>query len=145
MFEIIDISSGAVVIIFVVVVVIFRGRITDSLDKRYFTRRWAKLTKLCVDRKLWYQAIIDADELLDEALKQRHFKGKTTGERLVSAQHYFSSNDTVWFSHKLKNKITEQDHKKLNKKETLEALASFKLALKDLGALSSDRRTKAKS
>jgi hypothetical protein len=134
-----------VVIIFVVVVVIFRGRITDSLDKRYFTRRWAKLTKLCVDRKLWYQAIIDADELLDEALKQRHFKGKTTGERLVSAQHYFSSNDTVWFSHKLKNKITEQDHKKLNKKETLEALASFKLALKDLGALSSDRRTKAKS
>lgn len=145
MYRVIDIIGGCLVVLILVITILLHGRIKTTLDRRYFQRRWAKLTKLCVDRKLWYQAIIDADELLDEALKQLRFKGKTTGERLVSAQHFFTSNDAIWFSHKLKNKITEQNFKKLSKKETLEALASFKMALKDLGALGIDRKTKTKS
>jgi hypothetical protein len=146
MYNIIDLASGALLVVVLVVVVAFRGRVTANtkLDSRYFQVRWTRLQKLCSDKKMWYQAIIDADALLDEALKQRHFRGKTTGERLVSAQHYFSSNDALWLSHKLKNKIKDSDLKKPNKKETLRALAAFRLALTDLGALKADRKTKSR-
>ncbi|MEI9914272.1 MAG: hypothetical protein WDN66_04860 [Candidatus Saccharibacteria bacterium] len=44
---------------------------STSLDKRYFQRRWVRLQKLCSDKKLWYKAIVDADELLDEALETK--------------------------------------------------------------------------
>ncbi len=142
--RIIDIIGGVLIGIVVVIAVVLNKRSHGnySLDKRYFQRRWTKLQKLCSDRKLWYKAIVDADNLLDEALKRKHFKGKSTGERLVSAQHYFSSNDSLWFSHKLKNRIEEEDLRKLTKQQTLDALASFKLALTDIEALSSKRKGK---
>jgi hypothetical protein len=111
-----------------------------KLDCHYYQTKWKNLQKLCSNKKLWYQAIIDADELLDEALKSRRFHGKTTGERLVSAQRIFSNNDGVWFGHKLKKRIAEENYKRLNKGDTIEALSGFRQALKDLGALKSDTK-----
>jgi hypothetical protein len=108
-----------------------------KLNVDYFTAEWAALQKSCATRKTWPQAIIDADNLLDEALKQARYKGKTTGERLVAAQHVLTSNDTVWAGHKLRNRIeqAEVDVRKLKKNDMLVALAGFREALRDLGAL----------
>lgn len=147
MFNILDIAAGALIFIVMLVIVILHKRITynNALNVIYFKNRWRKLQKLCANRKLWYKAIVDADELVDEALKQRHFKGKTPGERMVSAQRYFTANDSLWLSHKLKNRIKEDGYRKLGKKQTLEALASFRLALKDLGALGEERKSKSKT
>lgn len=142
MYNAIDIASGSAIFVIAVVGIILGNRRHVPLDKKYFQRRWNRLQKLCSDKKLWYKAIVDADELLDEALIKSNFKGKTTGERLVSAQHYFSANDAVWFSHKLKNKITDDNLKKLSKKQTLEALGAVRLALSDLGALKEAKREK---
>lgn len=107
------------------------------LDAQYFTGRWKELQKNCATRKTWPQAIIDADELLDEALKKARYKGKTTGERLVAAQRELTSNDTVWVGHKLRNRIEqgEIDVRKLKKNDIVFALAGFREALRDLGAL----------
>ena len=69
-----------------------------------YAARWKSLQKLLADKKTWKDAVIEADKLLDNALKQRHYKGKTMGERLVSAQHELTKNDMVWYSHKLSNK-----------------------------------------
>ena len=99
------------------------------------TERWQTLQKHCADKKTWHLAITDADRLLDDVLKRRLYKGKTTGERLVSAQHDFSNNESLWFGHKLYNRIQDDDFKKLSKQDTLEALGGFRQALKDLGAL----------
>ncbi len=99
------------------------------------TVRWQAIQKLCSNKKEWYLAIIEADRLLDDVLKRRHYKGKTTGERLVSAQHDFTNNESLWFGHKLYNRIHDEDLKKLRKQDTLEALGGFRQALKDLGAL----------
>lgn len=104
-----------------------------NIDK--FQQRWQDLQKHCATRKTWPEAIIAADDLLCEALKKRGYKGKTTGERLVAAQHDLSANEEVWFGHKLRNKITEIDVRKLKKQDILEALAGFRQALRDLGAL----------
>ena len=122
----------------VLMTVIFLTSRNKKLDSSYFSKRWSILQKQCSNKKLWHLAIIDADKLLDEALKQRHFKGKTTGERLVSAQRDLSSNDSVWFGHKLKNKLTDNSKQPLTKRDTLAALAGFRQALKDLGAFLSD-------
>ena len=106
-----------------------------KLPKAVYIERWRELQKNCADKKTWPLAIIDADNLLDKALRARKYKGKTTGERLVAAQHSLSSNDGVWFGHKLRNKIVHEEARKLRKQDVLEALNGFRQALKDLGAL----------
>lgn len=100
-----------------------------------FTRRWRDLQKMCGDTKTWPLAIIDADKLLDEALKKSRFKGKTMGERLVTAQRTLTNNDGVWFAHKLRNKIVHEHYDNLRERDVKDALIGFRQALKDLGAL----------
>jgi hypothetical protein len=113
----------------------FLHRKPRQLKPAKYTDRWKELQSLCVSRKSWPQAIIEADNLLDEALKKARYKGKTTGERLVAAQHTLTSNDTVWFGHKLRKTISGEDVRKLKKSDVLEALGGFRQALRDLGAL----------
>jgi len=101
----------------------------------YFKSRWQEAQKLCGREDTWALAIINADKLVEEALKKRKYKGKTMGEKLVSAQHDITNNDAVWFAHKLRNKLVADEIKKLKKKDVLTALIGFREALKDLGAL----------
>lgn len=111
-----------------------------KLNVTRYTERWKSLQSYCASRKTWPQAIIEADDLLCEVLKRCHYKGKTTGERLVAAQHALSSNDTVWVGHKLRKRMEQKeiDVRKLKKKDMVVALAGFRQALRDLGALNSD-------
>jgi hypothetical protein len=110
-------------------------RRAKKLKVKQFTQRWKELQKNCATRKTWPEALLQADALLDKALKQSRYKGKTTGERLVAAQHELSSNDKVWFSHKYCQQMKDVDVRTLKKKQVAEALAGFREALRDLGAL----------
>jgi hypothetical protein len=112
-----------------------RLRRPKKLNVKHFTERWQALQRHCATRRTWPIALNEADALLEKALKQRRFKGKTTGERLVAAQHELSSNHTVWFSHKFCQKMKDVDVRTLKKKEVADALAGFRQALRDLGAL----------
>jgi hypothetical protein len=123
-----------IVIVFVVAVGIFRRR-PRKLNHAALNSRWQELQKRCANNKEWPLAIIDADKLLDDVLKRSRYKGKTTGERLVRAQHTLTNNESVWFGHKLRNRIVQDELKKISKQDTLEALSGFRQALKDLGAL----------
>jgi hypothetical protein len=108
-----------------------------KLNVKDYTERWLALQRNCATRKTWPDALTEADILLDRALKQRRFKGKTLGERLVAAQHDLTSNDTVWFSHKFCNQMVDMDVRKLKKEDVARALAGVRQALRDLGALES--------
>ena len=102
-----------------------------------FQKRWKELQKLCAHPEHWPDAIIAADKLLGDALKKLHFKGKSVGERLVSAQHSLTDNDGVWFGHKLCGKITSQDDikaMKLKERDVKDALMGIGQALNDIGA-----------
>lgn len=126
-------------IIGVLLVVLVAGVLTKrrpaKIDQAQFAERWQELQKLCGDKKTWPLAIINADKLVDDALKKNKYKGKTMGERLVSAQHELTSNDTVWFGHKLRNKLVHEDYKVTSKNDVKDALLGFLQALKDLGAI----------
>lgn len=128
------------IIVFGVAVLILLGfvgkKIAPShLNQQYYQRKWAELLTSVKTPDGMALAVINADKLLDEALKKRHFKGKTMGERLVSAQRLFSDNDSVWFAHKLRNRIVHEANVKLKKRDTQKALAGFRQGLRDLGAL----------
>lgn len=106
-----------------------------SLNADYFQKRWKDLQALCGSKDTWPLAIINADKLLDEALKKRKYRGKTMGERLVAAQRSLTDNDGVWFGHKLRNRLVHEESVKLKEKDVRLALVGFRQALKDLGAL----------
>ena len=129
-------AAGAVVLIIVVILgVSLLRRRPKKLNITKFRTRWDAIQQLCANREAWPLAIINSDKLLDDALKQRRFKGKTMGERLVSAQHSLSENDSVWYGHKMRNKLVHEEVKPLPKTEVVKILSAFRKALKDLGAL----------
>ena len=128
------VGAGVIMVVLVVVGGIFarRGR---KLNAAYYEKKWNELQKPLKDTATWPLAIIDADKLLDQALKDRRFKGKTMGERLVAAQREIKYNDEVWFGHKLRNKLVHESDIKLRERDVKDALLGIKAALKDLGAL----------
>ena len=80
-------------------------------------------------------AIIDADKLVDHALKDKGFKGETMGERLKSAKAALPHRDNIWQAHKLRNRIAHESDAKVSYDQARRALAQFKQTLKDLGAI----------
>jgi hypothetical protein len=133
------ILSAIIVVVLIVTSVVVRRR-PKKINQDKYMEQWMAIQKRCVDKTKWHEVVIDADKLLDSALKRRRFKGKSTGERLVAAQHELTNNETAWFGHKLHNKIEEEHLKQLTKQDTLEALSGFRQALKDLGALITPER-----
>lgn len=120
----------------IVLIVRIRNRLRPpKLDALKFAERWREVQKLCGTQATWPLAIINADKLLDEALRKTRMKGKTMGERLVSAQRRLNDNDGVWFGHKLRNRVVHEDVPKLKQNDVQAALRGFRQALKDLGAL----------
>lgn len=132
------ILSGAAVAIVLVLVTAsgaWLKRRPKQLNREYYQERWQVLQGLLRDKTTWPLAVIDADKLLDDALKRLHYKGKTMGERLVSAQRDIGDNDGVWFGHKLRNRLVHENSVKLTESIVKDALLGIRAALKDLGAL----------
>lgn len=129
--------AGVIIFGLVVLVVINRLHVSrqPKLNHEYFQQQWSELLARVRTPEGMVLAIVDADTLLDQALKKRHFKGKTMGERLVSAQRVISDNDAVWYAHKLRNRLVHEPNVRLKKKEAQTALSGFRVGLKDLGAL----------
>lgn len=136
-------------VIAIVTVVVLAGAVAFFLLQRRrpkalktdrFQEQWQQLQKLLADKTQWASAILNADKLLDEALKKSRIRGKSMGERMVHAQRIFSDNDGVWFGHKLRNKIDADPETKLKETEVKEALIGIRQALKDLGALPSSSK-----
>jgi hypothetical protein len=128
----IAIIAGGLAILGIVTFLTKRPR---ALNKQHFRTKWADLQKLCANKETWPMAVINADKLLDEALKKKHFKGKTMGERLMHAQRQLKDNDGVWYGHKLRNRIVHEEDVRLTEKDVKKALVGLRTALRDLGAL----------
>jgi hypothetical protein len=136
-----DLTSTTILIVAAAVIVLlgafiwFIRRRPKKLNLAEFREKWQSAQSLCAKQETWPLAIINGDKLLDDALKRRRYKGKTMGERMVSAQHDITDNDSMWYGHKLRNKLVHEEMKKLKKKDVMTALIGFREALKDLGAL----------
>ena len=78
--------------------------------------------------------VIDGDKLLDKAMMEMGVPGKTMGDRLKRSGSRFSDVNAVWRAHKLRNVLAHEDLE-ITYKQAANALAIYKQALKDLGAI----------
>lgn len=121
------------IVILIVGYLILR-RVIKHKKPDQFREQWRELQKKLPNQENWAAAVIQADDLLGDALNKRKVKGKTIGEMLVNAESFFEDKDEVWFGHKLRKKLDESPKTKLSKKEVRRALLGLRQAIKDLGA-----------
>lgn len=114
-----------------------KGRSATGLNKEKYHVAWLGIEQQLKrnDDSSFYLTILNADKLLDQALRERGFKGGTMGERMKVAQKTWTNANHVWNAHKLRNRIAHETNVRVSFDETRRALASFKQALKDLGAI----------
>lgn len=135
-----------ILIFFVVILVIgfivlalvtAKSKGTTSLKKDMFRSDWLKVEQQ-VDKgnqPSYHLAILNADKLVDKALKLRGYSGDTMGERMKSAKDTWSNANHVWTAHKLRNQIAHETDVRIEYDTTKSALSAFRQALKDLGAI----------
>lgn len=83
----------------------------------------------------YHLSVLNADKLVDQALRGRGIKGKTMGERMKNSASLFSDRNGIWLAHKLRNKIAHESDAHVTYEEARHALSNFRKALKDLGAI----------
>jgi hypothetical protein len=88
-------------------------RTPKKLKTDRYAIKWKEIQGYCRDKDLWPQALEEADKLLNTALRRRKFKGKSMGERMVSAQRAMTNNDAMWFAHNLYKKVVADPTLKL--------------------------------
>ena len=81
------------------------------------------------------KTVIDGDKLLDKAMMEMGLPGKNMGERLKKSGDKFSDINAVWRAHKLRNALAHEDDLEITYRQAQAALAIYKQALKDLGAI----------
>jgi hypothetical protein len=128
-------SAVAGVILISVLALFIVWKKPKRLKMERYIADWKALQAFCRDKNTWYQALVDADKLLDKALKQRKYKGKRMGERLVAAQRAISNNDSIWAAHNLTKKASPTSPRGLTESKVKAALVAYRQALVDIGAL----------
>ena len=79
--------------------------------------------------------ILDADKLLDQALRDRGLAGKTMADRMKQFQGKWSNGNGVWAAHKVRNKLAHEPDARVDYERAKQALVAYKQALKDVGAI----------
>ena len=122
-------------ILFAVITLTKRGG--STLDVEKYRTRWMTIEQQLKRDELssYHMSVLNADTLLDHALKDKGIAGTTMGERMKQAQQKWSNANNVWSAHKLRNQIAHEPDVRLDYDGARRALAAFKQALKDLGAI----------
>lgn len=122
-------------ILFAVISLTKRG--PQALDVEKYRTRW-----LTIEQQLkrdetgsFPMSVLNADSLLDQALKDKGIQGTTMGERMKNMQKTWSNANNVWTAHKLRNQIAHEPDVRLDYESTRRTLMAFKQALKDVGAI----------
>lgn len=113
------------------------GKRRHDFNVEEYQTRWLKIENSLVkgQRQTYNLAVLNADKLLDRALIELGLPGKTMGERMKRINSKFTKVNAVWYAHKLRNQIAHETDFELDYNEASRALAAFRQALKDLGAI----------
>ena len=100
----------AIVGVMVFIAISITSKRRYSFDKEEYQTAWLKIeNSLVKDNKSSYStAVIEADKLLDKALNEMALPGKTMGDRMKRAGQYFTSENSVWYAHKMRNQIAHE-------------------------------------
>ena len=123
--------------ILLVVVIMLSKKGPAPLDVEKYRMRWLAIEKQLnkSEPSSFQLCILNADKLLDQAMKDRGVKGTNMGERMKTAKDTWSNANAVWTAHKIRNKIAHETDVKISYEGARLALSAFKQALKDIGAI----------
>jgi len=110
----------------------------SNLPKKRSIKAWRKIQKHFFagnDEELKL-ALIEADKVLDEALKHAGFRGENIGDRLKNLDESKLPNiQDVWEAHKLRNRLVHETDFRLDRNTAERALAIYEQTFRDLGLL----------
>lgn len=123
--------------IFVFLAIMLNAKHAYTFDKTAYQTDFLKIENgLLRENPATYDlSLVEADKLLDKALSEMGVPGKTMGDRLKKSADKFTAINSVWYAHKLRNQIAHEHGFHVEYKQSLHALATYKQALKDLGAI----------
>lgn len=118
-------------------VITFGKQRGGTLDVDKYRVRWMQIEQSVVkdNEATYHMAILNADKLVDQALKDRGYSGQTMGERLKATRGKLSRREDLWTAHKLRNRIAHEEGVRVNYNQMRRSLSAFKHTLKDLGAI----------
>lgn len=112
------------------------NQLVDELTTRNKNEKWERvMDHVRSDNPAdWRLAIMEADIILEEALRTRGFPGETIGDMLKSAAPGdLRSLDAAWDAHKVRNKIAHSGSDfDLNEREALRVVNLFETVFKEL-------------
>lgn len=130
--ELLAIVLGAVLLL---VLINVTQKVTSGLDRTYYQKKWRDIQLLHKTGTAGARlSVIEADKLLDHALKALHQRGETMGDRLKSAGKMLGDQTAVWDAHRLRNRLVHEEVRP-KPKQLRAALGTFGTCLKRLGAL----------
>jgi hypothetical protein len=107
-----------------------------GLSREKVRTMWAEIQKTSdqgiMGAKL---SIMEADKLLDAALRSLYMPGETLGERLKSAEYKYPQIRNVWPAHKLRNQLAHDVSCEISVRQAKSALRDFESALRLLNVL----------
>jgi uncharacterized membrane protein YcaP (DUF421 family) len=134
-------AAFLILVLFVIAIVWLKKKFSRpelyGMTREQVEKKWKQIiatSKLNGDMGLKL-AIIEADNLLDAALKSLVMPGDTLGERLKSAGYKYPKIKNVWWAHKLRNNLVHDHSFRLNSSQAKKALNEFEKALKVLKVL----------
>jgi hypothetical protein len=115
----------------------FTKKGSKYLNVDHYRTKWMAIEQQLKKEEIATYSIVvlNADKLLDQALKEKGLKGETMGDRLKSAKDLFTNRNNVWSAHKLRNRIAHDADVDVTYDAARHALGDFKRALKDVGAI----------
>lgn len=126
-----------IVAVLIFVAILLTGKRNYTFNKQAYQARFLDIENhLRQENPASYvTTVINGDKLLDKAMMEMGIPGKTMGERLKKCGGRFTNLNGVWQAHKLRNAIAHETDIEISYKRAFNALAIYKQALKDLGAI----------
>lgn len=107
-----------------------------GLTREQVAERWKMIRQTSEQSSMGAKvALMEADTLLDSALKSMSMPGQTLGERLKVAGYKYPALKNVWWAHKLRNQLVHEASFRLGARQARQALDEFEKALKTLNVL----------
>ncbi len=108
----------------------------DVAEKTKDHSRWAHIRQLIesAQESDWRQAIIEADIMLEEVLRQAGYEGASVGDRLKGAK--FASLEEAWEAHKVRNDIAHRGSDfKLDDNIAYRTIQKYERVFKEFGEI----------
>jgi len=108
-----------------------------ELDVERYRCRWLRIETALSrnDASSHILCVINADKLIDQALRDRGISGKTMAERMKNCQGKWTNGNGLWAAHKVRNRLAHETDASIDYERSKQALIAYKQGLKDLGAI----------